>query len=151
ASVLHVMDTASGRETRVPGISLGTIQSLRWHKNGRDLAFGFSGSRSPADVYSYDADSGKVERWTESEAGGLNPGTFSEPELVRWKSFDGKTISGFLYKPPARFSGKRPVVINIHGGPEGEARPGFIGRSNYFVNELGVAMIYPNVRGSTGF
>ena len=151
ASVLRILETASGKETRVAGLSLGTIQSLRWHKNGRDLAFGFSSARSPSDVYSYDAETAKVERWTESEAGGLNPETFSEPELVRWKSFDGKAISGFLYKPPARFSGKRPIVINIHGGPEGQARPGFIARSNYFVDELGVAILYPNVRGSTGF
>jgi dipeptidyl aminopeptidase/acylaminoacyl peptidase len=151
ASVLGILDVTTGKTTRVAGLSLGTIGAMRWHANGRDLAFTFSSSRSPADIYSYDADSGKTERWTESETGGLNAETFSEAELVRWKSFDGKIISGFLYKPPARFAGKRPVVINIHGGPEGESRPGFLGRNNYYVNELGVAMIYPNVRGSTGF
>jgi dipeptidyl aminopeptidase/acylaminoacyl peptidase len=151
ASVLGVLDVATGKTTRVAGLSLGTIGAMRWHANGRDLGFTFSGSRSPADVYSYDAETGKIERWTESETGGLNADTFSDAELVRWKSFDGKAISGFLYKPPARFAGKRPVVISIHGGPEGESRPGFLGRNNYYVNELGVAMIYPNVRGSTGF
>ena len=60
-------------------------------------------------------------------------------------------ISGFLYKPPASFTGKRPVMINIHGGPEGQSRPGFQGRNNYFLNELGIAIVFPNVRGSTGF
>src|SRR5207244_8620778 len=45
----------------------------------------------------------------------------------------------------------RPVIINIHGGPEGQARPGFLGRNNYYVNELGIAIIFPNVRGSTGY
>jgi dipeptidyl aminopeptidase/acylaminoacyl peptidase len=102
-------------------------------------------------VYSLEPASGKVERWTESETGGLNAAVFSEPELVRWKSFDGRTISGLLYEPPARFTGKRPVVINIHGGPEGQQQPGFLGRSNYYLNELGVAIIFPNVRGSSGF
>src|SRR5207249_1592744 len=63
---------------------------------------------------------------------------------------DGRSVSGFLYKPPVRFAGRRPVIINIHGGPEGESRPGFLGRSNYYVNELGIALILPNVRGSTG-
>jgi dipeptidyl aminopeptidase/acylaminoacyl peptidase len=58
---------------------------------------------------------------------------------------------GFHYPPPARFTGKRPVIISIHGGPEAQFRPGFLGRSNYFINELGVAMIFPNVRGSAGF
>jgi dipeptidyl aminopeptidase/acylaminoacyl peptidase len=151
AGVLRVFDVSTGKEAKVPGLSLGTIGGVRWHKNGRDLAFTFSGARSPADVYSYDSTTGKVERWTESETGGLNPQTFPEPELVRWKTFDAKTISGFLYKPPPRFDGKRPVVINIHGGPEGQARPGFLGRLNYFLNELGIAVVFPNVRGSTGF
>ncbi|MDQ2978028.1 MAG: S9 family peptidase [Acidobacteriota bacterium] len=151
AGVLHVLDVATGRETKVPGLALGTIGGVQWHPNGHDLAFTFSGARSPSDVYSFDAATGKVERWTESETGGLNAEIFSEPELVRWKTFDGKTISGFLYKPAARFTGKRPVIVNIHGGPEGQARPGFIGRTNYFLNDLGIAVIYPNVRGSTGF
>jgi dipeptidyl aminopeptidase/acylaminoacyl peptidase len=151
ASVLRVLDVQTGKETKVAGLPLGTVGALKWHKNGRDLGFGFASARSPSDVYSWDAAAGKLERWTESETGGLNPETFSEPELVRWKSFDGKTISGFLYKPPAKFAGKRPVVVNIHGGPEGQARPGILGRTNYFINELGVAVIFPNVRGSTGF
>ena len=60
-------------------------------------------------------------------------------------------ISGFLYLPPKRFAGPRPVIVNIHGGPEGQSRPSFLGRTNYYVSELGVAMIYPNVRGSTGY
>jgi dipeptidyl aminopeptidase/acylaminoacyl peptidase len=70
---------------------------------------------------------------------------------VKWKSFDGREISGFYYRPAARFTGKRPVIINIHGGPEGQARPSFLGRTNYYLNELGVAVIYPNVRGSLGY
>jgi dipeptidyl aminopeptidase/acylaminoacyl peptidase len=56
-----------------------------------------------------------------------------------------------LYRPPSKFTGKRPVLINIHGGPEGQSVPRFLGRSNYFLNELGVAVILPNVRGSTGY
>jgi dipeptidyl aminopeptidase/acylaminoacyl peptidase len=151
ASVLRILEVETGKETKVSGLALGTIGALSWHEDGHDLAFTFSSARSPSDVYAYDASTGKLERWTESETGGLNAGTFSEPELVRWKSFDGKTISGFLYKPPARFAGKHPVLINIHGGPESQARPGFLGRTNYYLNELGVAVVSPNVRGSSGF
>jgi len=151
--VLRLLDTATGKERPVPrlGLGLGVMGGLEWHQNGRDLAFGYSSARSPADVYSLDVTSGKVDRWTESEMGGLDAARFSEPELVRWKTFDGRTISGFLYKPPARFAGRRPVLINIHGGPEGQSRPSFLGRSNYYINELGLAVIYPNVRGSTGY
>ena len=61
-------------------------------------------------------------------------------------------VSGFLYRPDARrFPGKRPLIVNIHGGPESQSRPGFLGRNNYLINELGIAIFYPNVRGSTGY
>ena len=78
-------------------------------------------------------------------------GELVEPELIRWKSFDGLEITGFLYPAAKKFEGQRPVIINIHGGPEGQSQPVFQGRNNYFLNELGVAIIYPNVRGSTGY
>jgi dipeptidyl aminopeptidase/acylaminoacyl peptidase len=93
---------------------------------------------------------GNVERWTESESA-IDTSAFPEAELIRWKSFDGKTISGFLYRPPAKFGGKRPVLVNIHGGPEGQSIAGFIGRNNYLLNELGIAIVFPNVRGSDGY
>jgi dipeptidyl aminopeptidase/acylaminoacyl peptidase len=147
---LHLLDTASGKERRLPRLPPGSVRGIQWHRNNRLLAFGLTSSRSPQDVYSLDVKSDKVERWTQSETGGLNTEAFAEPELVHWKSFDGRTISGFLYRPPARFTGKRPVVIDIHGGPESQYRPGYLGRLNYWLNELGVALLFPNVRGSAG-
>lgn len=149
--VLHLLDTATRKESGVPGVPKGIVGDVRWHKNNRDLGFDLSSARSSSDAYSLDADTGRVERWTSSETGGLNPATFSEPDLIHWKTWDGRTISGFLYRPPAKFTGKRPVIINIHGGPEGQFRPYLLGRNNYYLNELGVAMIFPNVRGSTGY
>lgn len=150
-SRLHLLDTRTRRERPVPKLPVGIIGGLEWHNNSRDLGFAMNSARSTGDVYSLDTRTGKIDRWTESETGGLNTSEFSEAELVRWKSFDERMISGFLYMPPSRFSGPRPVIINIHGGPEGQARPSFLGRTNYFLNEVGVAFIYPNVRGSTGY
>ena len=149
--VLRILDTKTGKERPAPKLPAGLAGGLEWHRNSRDLGFIFSSSAEPYDVYSVDVTTGKVERWTKSETGGLNTASFSRPELIRWKSWDGKSISGFLFKPPARFAGKRPVVIDIHGGPEGQYRPDFNGRDNFFIEELGVAMIYPNVRGSLGY
>ncbi len=149
-SVLHVMNTSTKKVTRLPKLPTGVVGSLRWHKNGHELGFSLNNARGPGDVYSLDVASGKVERWTASETAAKTDG-FPEAELMRWKSFDGKMISGFLYKPPAKFTGKRPVLVVIHGGPEGQSQPTFLGRSNYFLNELGIALIYPNVRGSTGY
>jgi len=150
-SVLHVLETATGQERPVQKFPLGVIGGLQWHANSTDLGLTFESVRTPADVYSFQVVTGTVERWTYSETGGLNTANLPEPELVRWKSFDGRTLSGFLYRPPARFSGKRPVAVNIHGGPEGQARPHFLARHTYWLNELGVALLYPNIRGSAGY
>jgi dipeptidyl aminopeptidase/acylaminoacyl peptidase len=149
--VLHVMDTASRKDIAIPPMPAGTVTSVNWHANGNDLGFTVASSRTPSDVYSLDVRAGKIDRWTSSETGGVDTSEFRESEIVHWKTFDGLTISGLYYRPPARFTGARPVIVNIHGGPESQARPGYLGSNNYLIDELGVAMIYPNVRGSTGY
>jgi dipeptidyl aminopeptidase/acylaminoacyl peptidase len=146
-----VLDLETGKEKPAPKLPPGQMGGLSWHESGKEVAFTLSWARSPADAYSFEPATGRLERWTESETGGLNPATFAEPELVRWKSFDGKAISGFLYKPKATFTGRRPVIISIHGGPESQSRPGFGGSQNFWPNELGVARLLPNVRGSSGY
>jgi len=148
---VYLMDTATRAYRAVAGLPVATIGGLEWHKDSRHLALTINSPRSAADVYVLDAAAGTTTRWTESEMGGLVAANLSEAELVRWKSFDGLEISGFLYRPPAKFTGPRPVIIDIHGGPEGQAQPVYLGRYNYYLNELGVALILPNVRGSTGF
>lgn len=150
-SALHVLDTKAAKEIPVPKLPMGVFWGLHWRDNSRELAFSLSTASQPYDVYSVDLASGKVERWTFSETGGLNTSGFSQPQLIHWKSWDDRSISGFLYKPPAKFTGKHPVIIDIHGGPEGQFRPDYNERDNYYINELGVAMMYPNVRGSTGY
>jgi dipeptidyl aminopeptidase/acylaminoacyl peptidase len=151
-SRLYILQTASNEYRPVGNISAGVIGGINFHPNSVDVGFSLTSSQSPLDVYSLNIRTGKVDRWTESETGGLNSANFREPKLVSWKSFDGRTITGFLYQPdPAKFPGKRPVIVDIHGGPEGQSRPIFMGRNNYILDELGVAMIFPNVRGSTGY
>jgi dipeptidyl aminopeptidase/acylaminoacyl peptidase len=150
-SIVHLMDPKTGAIRHSANLPVGVIGGLRWHRNNRDLGFVVSSARSPQDVYSLNVETGNVDRWTESETGGIDPKTFVEPKLVHWKGTDGLTLSGFLYQPAAKFTGKRPVIIDIHGGPEGQSRPGFLGRLNYFIDQQGVAIIFPNVRGSTGY
>jgi dipeptidyl aminopeptidase/acylaminoacyl peptidase len=149
-SVLHVYSLATKKEIELPKLPVGVMGGLRWHKNNHDLAFTLTNARGPGDAYSIDMTSRKLERWTNSETA-VKTDAFPEAQLVNWESFDGKLISGFLYRPPAKFTGKRPVLVVIHGGPEGQSQPGFLGRNNYYLNELGIALIYPNVRGSTGY
>ncbi|MDQ3684781.1 MAG: prolyl oligopeptidase family serine peptidase [Acidobacteriota bacterium] len=148
---LRLIDAVTRREMRRPELPPGYVTGIRWHDNGRELGFNLDSARSPTDVYSLDVTTGRVERWTYSETGGLNAQNFVEPELIRWRSFDGREISGFLYRPPARFTGRRPVIMDIHGGPEAQFQPYYLGRRNYYLNELGIALIFPNIRGSSGF
>jgi dipeptidyl aminopeptidase/acylaminoacyl peptidase len=157
-SKLHLLETSTGAERPVPALPPGVAGDLEFRPGGHELAFAISWARSPQDVWSVDADRGTVERWTASEAGGLNPETFPVPELVRYPTFDEvapgvrRTIPAFVYRPdPARFPPPWPVYVDIHGGPEGQERPGFQGSQNYLPGELGVAMVFPNVRGSAGY
>jgi len=163
-STLHRIELAPGNGTVTarpqqdpvfnPPLPAVVISGLRWHRKLGLLAFNVAGARSPSDVYTWSIAGGKntTARWTASETGGIPATRFAEPELVRWKSFDGKEITGFLYMPDAsKFPGPRPVIVNIHGGPEAQYRPGFLGRNNYFINELGCAIVFPNVRGSDGY
>ena len=134
--------------TGLPSGTIGGVNIAPWGTIGLTV----SSAKVPADAYAVDPQTMAVTRWTESETGGLDPSVNVEPEFVEVKSFDGEPVSGFLYRPDAaKFPGKRPLIVNIHGGPEGQSTPGFRGRTNYLLNELGVAVFYPNVRGSTGF
>ena len=149
-SQLRLQDV-SGRDRPAVALPPGVISDLLWHPGGREVGFSLTGGRTFHDVYSVNIETGKAERWTFSEIGGANPEALPDAELVRWKSFDGLMISGVLYRPHSRFTGPRPVIINVHGGPDDRERPRGLGRSNYFRNEMGIAVIYPNVRGSSGF
>lgn len=150
-SKLFIMNTKTGKYAPVSSIPTGLIGGLDWHKNNTSLGFSYASSNSSSDIYEWDTSKNQLIRWTESELGGIDASRIQAPRLIKWKSFDGLEISGFMYPPDEKFTGKRPVIINIHGGPEGQSRPGFIGRNNYYLQELGICMIFPNVRGSTGF
>ncbi len=150
-SRLRLLDPKTGKVTGEPSLPAGTINGLEIAPWGA-IGFTFASAASPADAWSVDPKTLAATRWTMSETGGLDAAANREPQLVTVKSFDGLGVSGFLYAPdPAKFPGKRPLIINIHGGPEGQSRPGFQGRNNYLINDLGLAIFYPNVRGSTGY
>lgn len=155
-SRLRVMDGSGTRVRTVDGLPNGVLdwsfgRPMQISSTG-EIGLSMSSARVTGDVFSVDPGTLKVTRWTRSEAGGLDLERNSEPELITVKSFDGTEISGFLYRPdPARFNGKRPLIIDIHGGPEGQARPRYLGEENYLINELGIAVFLPNVRGSSGF
>ena len=113
------------------------------------LAFSFSPPHHPTDVFVYGIHEKRLTRLTYSEMGGLNPDSFVKPELIHYPTFDDRKIPAFVFSP--KVEGKVPVIIYIHGGPESQYRPYFSSTFQYWINELGAAVIAPNVRGSTGY
>jgi dipeptidyl aminopeptidase/acylaminoacyl peptidase len=149
--VLRLYDADTRNALPRPALPVGDVGRLVWHENSRDLAVSINSAQSPSDVYVVDVRDNAVARWTETRVAGLDARAFRSAEPIEWISFDGRAIGGFITHPAPTFTGKRPVLVSIHGGPEGQARPGFLGRWNYFIDEMGVAVIEPNVRGSTGY
>jgi dipeptidyl aminopeptidase/acylaminoacyl peptidase len=151
AQELQVLDVGTMKPRSLPGLPKGLFAELMWRPGSHELAFDLG--RIKKDVYTVDASIGTVTRWTYSEAT-FNTDILPAPEVVEWKSSDGVTFSGILYKPPAKFTGHRPVIVTFHGGPDDpnqREQIRFLGRGNYFLNELGVAVLYPNVRGTAGY
>jgi dipeptidyl aminopeptidase/acylaminoacyl peptidase len=94
---------------------------------------------------------GGLRRVTESSLAGLDPQRFVAPTAVSFPSHDGETIYGLLYLPPGASAQRRPpVVLNVHGGPTGQARPSFNSVQQYLIAR-GYAVLDLNFRGSTGY
>ncbi|MDH3269209.1 MAG: prolyl oligopeptidase family serine peptidase, partial [Ignavibacteria bacterium] len=151
---LYLLDTKAMKYEKVAGIPVGQVYGLSFHPDGKKLALVLNTPQSSGDVYVMSLSDYSLERWTYSEAGGLNTSNFVIPELIHYPTFDevdGKPrmIPAFIYKP----KGKRPhpVLIDIHGGPESQAIPYFNPINQYYVNEMSIAIIEPNVRGSAGY
>jgi dipeptidyl aminopeptidase/acylaminoacyl peptidase len=128
------------------------LTGLKFSPDGERLAIGMSSATSAGDVWSWEPAANRLQRWTFSELGGLDPATLAEPRLVRFRSFDGLSVPAFVYRPRSAAPGaKTPVIIDIHGGPESQTRPGWNPGAQYFAEMLGATVIQPNVRGSEGY
>ena len=148
-SVLRLLDTASRKSKKVTGVPRGVIGGIAFASKAKVIGFSLRTATHSSDVYTYDVVRRKLTRWTESEMGGLAGASFTQPELIRYRTFDGAEIPAFYYRPAG--AGPFPAVIYIHGGPEGQATPRFSALTQYLVGEEKIAVVYPNVRGSRGY
>lgn len=148
---MYLMNTTDKSYAPVKNLPVGLLGGAAFTKDNQSIFFTQSTAKTSSDVYKLDIKTGTIEQWTKSELGQIQESDISLPKPIAWKSFDKLTITGFYYPAAAKFTGKRPVIINIHGGPEGQSMASFSGSGNYYTNEMGVAMIFPNVRGSSGF
>ena len=141
-----------GTERALRGLPGGSVGRIAFHRERAELALVVDSAQGPAQVHSLDVASGGVQPWTRPTADpALALARLPDQQIVRWTTFDGRTISGVLSLPPARFAGPRPVVMAMHGGPEAQAKQGWQGRLNFLLQDLGVAVLEPNVRGSSGY
>ena len=153
-SKLHLLSLPGHEEVALPELPIGVIGNFGFSPDGKRLALTLNSATSPSDVYVVDLADARLVRWTRSEVGGLDASRFRAPELVRFPTFDevdGKprTIPAFYYRPEG--DGPFPVVVSIHGGPESQAFPTFNPSTQFLLNELKVAVLVPNVRGSAGY
>jgi len=146
---LHVMSLPSWTPLPLPAIPQGLIHSIAFTSQGERLGFVLNRAQMPGDVYAVDFATQSLTRWTQSELGGLAGVQRVAPELVSYPTFDGRRIPAFVFRP--RGGAPHPVLIDIHGGPESQYRPRFSPATQFFVNELGMAVVAPNVRGSSGY
>jgi len=158
-SRVYLFNTKTRQYRSVDVIPTGLVFGLTFSPDDSKLAMTVNSAQTPSDAFVLDLgaaplDYGQLTRWTTSEVGGLDTTQFRAPAFVNFPTFDeveGKRrqIPAWVYKPPGK--GPFSVVVSIHGGPEGQTRPGFSSTYQMWMDKLGVAVVLPNVRGSSGY
>lgn len=150
---LQRIDLETGRSTPLEGIEHAQVSNLTFRPRSRELAFNVESATAPRRVESLLLDAATPVPWLVADGPAVRFRVPEPPELARFPSFDGRTIPAFVYRPRTdpRWKEPRPVLIDLHGGPQGQFRPGFPGEDAFWLEELGIALIYPNVRGSSGY
>ena len=152
---LSLLDLRTHQDLNPPRLpQQGVIGSLCFDADGKRLAFGFAAPNQPRDAYVLDIAENRLEPWTRSEPGAVDAAKFVLPRLTEFPTFDrvdgkARQVPAYVYEPVS--AGPHPVLISLHGGPESQFRPGFDPWIQYLVNELGFAVVAPNVRGSSGY
>lgn len=148
---LFMYDLIKEREIEIPAkLNSSSITAVKFSYNSESVILGVNSSANPSVLYEWKPASGEVQQVTYPSLAGIDPGTFVEPELISYISFDGLDIPAFVYKPAGSEGKKLPCIISIHGGPESQSTYGFEPVYQYFLS-AGYMIIEPNVRGSSGY
>ncbi len=149
-SVVHARNVAIEQEIELPQVPLGVIGALSIAHDGSSIAVLLNRPTHPFEIFIIDLKAGQTRQITDGMLGGISPEFFVEPELVHYPTFDGRMIPAWLYRPKGQ--GPFGAVLSIHGGPESQERPTYAynGLYQYLVSR-GIAVLAPNVRGSTGY
>jgi dipeptidyl aminopeptidase/acylaminoacyl peptidase len=158
-SEVRILDVRSARDRAGPRLAPGVVSGVEISPDGRRVGLTYESPTVTAEAWTFPLGvrNPALVRWTRSELGGLDADAFVAPELIHYRTFDTPDeatgeeghIPAWVYRPTT--PGPHPVLIQIHGGPEGQSRPTFSPTVQYWVNTLGLTVIYPNVRGSSGY
>jgi dipeptidyl aminopeptidase/acylaminoacyl peptidase len=159
-SRLYLFDPGKMTYKPFDRIPLGLITGLIFSPDSKKLGMTLNSARNPNEAFVLNLGrkplyGAKLTRWTFSEAGGLDTRQFSEPTMVRYPSLlqegqeESLPVPAFVYLPPG--DGPFPVIIHVHGGPENQYRPRFNSNFQMWIDQLGAAVIAPNIRGSLGY
>ncbi|MCO4822420.1 MAG: S9 family peptidase [Flavobacteriaceae bacterium] len=153
---MYLLDTKTFNYKKVNDLPIGLVGGFEFSDDDKKLGLTLNTAQSPSDSFVLELDKkptehGQLTRWTNSEVGGLDTSKFSTPELITFTSFDQLSIPAFVYKPQTKHNKPRPVIISIHGGPEGQFRPAFRSTFQLWMDKLDAVVIAPNVRGSAGY
>ncbi|MBK8026892.1 MAG: S9 family peptidase [Chloroflexi bacterium] len=154
ASRLYGRSLTTGNPLALPDLPLGVIDAIDINPDGSKVALIFTTASEAANLYEFDLRSGEMLALGQSMIGGIDPATMITPELIQYPTHDGRMIPAWLYRPAAGVSasGKLPVVLSIHGGPESQERPRYAYMGLYqYLTSRGYAVLAPNIRGSTGY
>ncbi len=149
-SELNARDLRTGRLLTPPELPIGLITAIEFSRDEGALVFAFNGPQYNSDIWQWELVSNALRQLTHSSRDDLPFALFQAPELIHYQTFDGRRIPAWFYAPQARGDRLPPVIVHVHGGPEGQARPNFIPLFPYFLR-CGYGILAPNVRGSSGY
>jgi dipeptidyl aminopeptidase/acylaminoacyl peptidase len=151
---IYLVDRKSGHASKIPfpvGINSPMGNPLAYSPSGDRLMISHQSSTEPADLWVYGLATKKARQLTFSAVASLNPARLPSSQLVHYKTFDGKTISAFLWMPfNLQRDGTNPGIVLPHGGPTGQTVDSF-NKTAAALASRGYVCIAPNVRGSTGY
>jgi dipeptidyl aminopeptidase/acylaminoacyl peptidase len=138
-------------EKEIPQFISGSfvIWNTRWLSD-KEVVYTLETVEKPASIQSYNLDTKQITNWTKERLPAQLESKVKPPEVIKWKSFYQKEVSGYIVRPRA-VKKKLPVLIYVHGGPQVLDKPVFNSQDVRFASNLELAVIHTNVRGSSGF
>jgi dipeptidyl aminopeptidase/acylaminoacyl peptidase len=146
----HCLDANTFKPIPLPKLpDADNVEIAGVSRNGRFVQLAIDGSTVAPQSAVYDWQTKKVTTWRVPMTPEVDTKTFAKASLESYPARDGTKIPMFVWRP-TKCDGPCPVVVDFHGGPEGQSRAGFNGFAQLFV-EAGFVFVQPNVRGSTGY